>query len=473
MAFQPSTYQQAIFNWVQQAKKGQTLVISAVPGSGKTTTIVKASSLVKSTNKVFLAFNKSIATELAKKMPDTECSTLHSLGYRTLSKAISKRLKVDGLKYHKILKELMPKADYYDCGTDVVKLLELAQCNLLDASDPHLLDTYNINPVAYDFVSEIDDALRIGVSQAKSRGTITYNDMIWLVDRLNLKPQQYEWAFIDESQDLNAMQISMVKKLADINVFVGDENQSIYGFAGALDDSMDKIRKAFKAEVLPLSICYRCPTSHISLANTVFDTIEARSGAPEGVCKEVDENQFYDGVKGGDLVLSRVTAPLVSACFTLLAEGKGAYIAGRDIEAGLISIVKKLAKMDKSFDRFGQTLESWQVIMESKAKSEQTIQTIQDKVSTLMRCYDAWAHCQSYDDFTNELTKLFEDKANCIKLSTVHRAKGLEAQRVWVFQKKLPLQFPNQRSWEQKQEQNLQYVAYTRSMGELYLVDNN
>src|SRR5262249_29639355 len=58
-----SQYQQAIFNAVRDSR--ESLLVEAVAGSGKTTTIVEAINYVPEGESVcFLAFNKSIATEL-------------------------------------------------------------------------------------------------------------------------------------------------------------------------------------------------------------------------------------------------------------------------------------------------------------------------------------------------------------------------------------------------------------------------
>jgi superfamily I DNA/RNA helicase len=60
---------------------------------------------------------------------------------------------------------------------------------------------------------------------------------------------------------------------------------------------------------------------------------------------------------------------------------------------------------------------------------------------------------------------------NCIKLSTIHRAKGLEANRVFILNfDDLPVFKPNQKEWERMQEENLKYVAITRTLNDLYLV---
>jgi superfamily I DNA/RNA helicase len=60
---------------------------------------------------------------------------------------------------------------------------------------------------------------------------------------------------------------------------------------------------------------------------------------------------------------------------------------------------------------------------------------------------------------------------DCIKLSTIHRAKGLEANRVFILNfDDLPVFKANQKEWERTQEENLKYVAITRALNDLYLV---
>ncbi len=57
-------------------------------------------------------------------------------------------------------------------------------------------------------------------------------------------------------------------------------------------------------------------------------------------------------------------------------------------------------------------------------------------------------------------------------MSTVHRAKGLEADIVIILDNKsLPLVWNGQTREEYEQELNLRYVALTRSKEELYICD--
>ncbi len=58
-----------------------------------------------------------------------------------------------------------------------------------------------------------------------------------------------------------------------------------------------------------------------------------------------------------------------------------------------------------------------------------------------------------------------------VTLSTVHRAKGLEGERIFILQANdLPLTWRNQTQWQRQQEDNLLYVALTRSKSKLYVV---
>ena len=69
---------------------------------------------------------------------------------------------------------------------------------------------------------------------------------------------------------------------------------------------------------------------------------------------------------------------------------------------------------------------------------------------------------------------MFKDIENnkAVCLSTVHKAKGLEADNVWIIlPDKLPLNRKNQKAWEKEQEFNLKYVAYTRAKKVLNLVN--
>ena len=77
---------------------------------------------------------------------------------------------------------------------------------------------------------------------------------------------------------------------------------------------------------------------------------------------------------------------------------------------------------------------------------------------------------KQYSSFLALVQILFTPSRDSIRLSTIHKVKGLEANRVWFYLPEL-VPHPNAVSdWELKQEENLKYVAITRAKNELYYV---
>lgn len=73
-------------------------------------------------------------------------------------------------------------------------------------------------------------------------------------------PQKY--VLIDEYQDLNACDLSVIKSLAELNSEIysaGDDDQSIYGFRSANPDGIRRFTIEYNPSVdLKLKICHRC-----------------------------------------------------------------------------------------------------------------------------------------------------------------------------------------------------------------------
>jgi len=97
---------------------------------------------------------------------------------------------------------------------------------------------------------------------------------------------------------------------------------------------------------------------------------------------------------------------------------------------------------------------------------------LNNRLEFLHKKYLQWKNvCPAIDDILKKIKEFISASDNCVKLSTIHRAKGLEAERVFILNfDELPYFKPNQKYWENLQEENLKYVAITRAMRELYLV---
>ena len=180
--------------------------------------------------------------------------------------------------------------------------------------------------------------------------------MIWLPIQLNLNIPKYEvLSLIDEAQDFNECQRETIDRACNGGrcIIVGDRNQAIYGFRGADSDSISRFQDRLSAKirdtkVLTLSTSFRCPTSVVAEANRYVKEFYAMDGASEG---KVTIMQPFDP-NDGDLVLCRYNAPLISAFYSLIGQGKSAYILGRDMSKGLTSMVNRITK-DRKMSAIG------------------------------------------------------------------------------------------------------------------------
>ena len=92
---------------------------------------------------------------------------------------------------------------------------------------------------------------------------------------------------------------------------------------------------------------------------------------------------------------------------------------------------------------------------------------MQDKLDTVWALSDG---AKSVNDVNTRIDKVFAEDTPGVAFSTVHKAKGLEAEKVWILEPHLMPLSMAKKPWEQVQEHNIQYVAYTRSLHTLNFV---
>ncbi|HEY9762382.1 MAG TPA: ATP-dependent helicase [Trichocoleus sp.] len=481
MLFQPSQYQTDIFDFITSGQGDA--VVDAVPGSGKTTTCVQASKRLTSRNALFCAFNRHIATELKQRLQGMRAKTIHSLGFSALHPL--GKPEVDDRKYNKLIRQYLfdlnitQKETLQAATARIRELLRLTQLTLNEAEDEQALKAlathYNLDMKDWDFTwRAIAPILTIGIEMAYQ--VIDYNDMIWLPHVLGCNPSKAQWVFVDEAQDLNQAQLELVLKARAAGgrmLFVGDARQAIYGFTGADTRSIANITDRTQATVLPLSICYRCPTSHIELANQVYPGIEPRPDAPKGTVKEVKEDDIVALAQEGDLILCRTNAPLVPLCFELIRAGIPAKIRGTDIGKNLITILNQVEQYTGfSFAKLPQYLSLYldeqKRLLGNQDNVDMAIANVEDRVKTILAIAQ-FTRSSSIDALKRAIADLFSDERAQVWLSSIHKAKGLEADRVILLYPNLLPHPSAKKPWEKEQEMNLKYVALTRAKESLFL----
>jgi hypothetical protein len=206
-------------------------------------------------------------------------------------------------------------------------------------------------------------------------------------------------------------------------------------------------------------------------------TIEASPNAKKGL---IDNNFSYKNIVKGDMVICRNTMPLVALCMKYLSSGVKAYVMGTDISASLITMIEScrrkteefnceniFARIYKEKNKLVKNIVSKEKCTEQEAEENPLVISFTDKINTLETLSNG---CLTGDDLIGKLKIIFSDDADGICLSTIHKSKGLEADRVFIIHSELMPSKHAKKDWEKLQEKNLMYVAYTRAKSVLGFV---
>lgn len=473
----PSTYQASIFDWVSNGSGNA--VVKATAGSGKTTVQEHICALLMEDLKVpqgdiiYLAFNSHVVKEAIEK--GLPAKSTHQAGLQAISSYTGKKVKVDDNKVNDIVKNLLQTTWDEEKWmispiSQIVGKLKNTLAPWDDDTQAKICDKFGIEVNGSS--ERIFELVRQTMTESnKNLTNIDFDDMLYLPIKFNMPVQKYKWVLCDEVQDFNRAQIELIKKLSDgRTVAVGDENQSMYGFRGAAPDAMQQIEKAFSATILPLSISYRNPASHVDLINRVFPEIahEKSPFAKQGEILEMSQDRMLGELRDGDLVICRNNAPLVKPVFSLIRQGVKAIIRGKDIGKNLIALIErfKVQRVDDLIEK----IEDYRVKEVGKLmKAEKTsqAQALDDKVETIIVLTEG---CEWVWEVVKKVNEVFSDKKEGVIFSTVHRAKGDEAERVFILKPQLMPSKYAKSVEDMIQERNCLFVALSRAKDTMVFV---
>lgn len=398
-----SDYQRAVFSAIHTGTGH--LVIEAVAGSGKTTTLLKAVEFIAPDKRVLIvAFNTSIKKELTTRLSPTltnvRVSTLTAHGYSILQRywPDAPYLRPDGGKGdpfgaardNDVMWAGLPPWSEIDSSDvrwllkDYEKLLSLCESFLAltpDAIDAVLEDydlfrargtarewSYrgkNRTFLRADVVGWVQRSIAYRLQQPRgpnyARRTfqylnkyagnqydevtqggripfISFADMTFVPAATpSMEPvEKYDVVIVDESQDMDVAQFALVfRSLAPGGrvVVVGDSRQAIYRFRGADSGGMARLRRELSATLLPLSVSYRVPTCAADEARFIVPEFETPEGTPVGNCAPLPAVDMIRVWRAGDVVISRVNAPLLPLAMMAIQQGINPWILGDENEA--------------------------------------------------------------------------------------------------------------------------------------------
>ena len=350
------------------------------------------------------------------------------------------------------------------------------RCNLCEPTEEsidELIDKYNIDVEREDYKA-ILLAFKYLVND---KSQFDFMDMIYVpVKDMRVRFNKYDYVFCDESQDFSICQQAFIKNCISRKgrlITVGDPNQAIYGFAGADNESYNKLANLNGASIkMPLSVSYRCARNIVLEAKKIVPEIDYAPDAEYGLVEEGSLTR----IEQGDWILCRNLKPLIQTYLWLMRNKVKSKIRGKDIGEGIASLIIKTGAF--SVPALKDALEREKSLLFSKLESKGVKRpSLHPKMELLEQRIEVinclLEECDSVKSLLKMIDSIFTDDVKGILLSTIHKAKGLENDRVFFLAPELiPSKYATM-DWEFIQESNLKYVAITRAKRELIYVSGD
>ena len=358
-----------------------------------------------------------------------------------------------------------------------------------------------------------------------------FNDDLWFsaihADELDwTKPQKWDVVLADEVQDFNEAQKIMLEKLSQTGakiVAVGDPFQSIYRFRGAdakafqnLSSTLQSLSADPQGAEQTLSKNFRSKEEVLKHVRKKTIVKNLERGKPYKRKGNVTDCEYqYDDIfsqlknetehTGGEPMkqtafIARTNEPLAHAALELLTEGIPFVIIGKDIAGDLINHLAKVSRINNLYDDSGldELIYAMREYHEDKrekwggeARKSGQLKEVAEVTNALTSAAEQLERGSTIGDFKAwlkarlgganmdtkkgraKLKRQIEEQ-NPVVLTTAHKAKGMEYERVYILRDDL---FPHPKALksgipaELEQEENARYVAYTRAMDELHIID--
>jgi DNA helicase II / ATP-dependent DNA helicase PcrA len=464
-------------NIIEAAKaRPDSLLINALAGAAKTTTLDLICRALPPQPILSLAFNKRIAEEMKKRLPGHVAPmTLNSIGHRVWGTAVGKRLVVDTKKSYNLLKayvDELPRGQRNGVYENFSETLNAIRQAKIAGYIPGSLGKAGLISEEDFFNSLEEEVPREAVNgalcssiRAAFAGAIDFDDQIYMPTLFGGSFPKYPLVMVDEAQDLSGINHALLEKLATGSrlIAVGDPWQSIYAFRGALQLSMARLEHTFAMSALGLSISFRCPRAVVRHAHRRVPHMRWPEWAIEGKVQELG-GWSADRIVDGSAIICRNNAPLFALALRLIRAGRGVHLVGTDIGAGLVRALRKLGPETLTQSEVLDAIERWETEAISKKKSPASVH---DKAECL-RVFAKYG--RGLKESVAYAEHVFKSQGQ-IQLLSIHKSKGLEWDTVYFLDPwRIPSKYANSKE-EIEQELNIDYVGTTRSKNNLFLVN--
>ena len=479
------------------------------PGSGKTTYLLnivetELDSGVHPMEIGYFAFTRKAATEARDRAiqkfpalrPDSDFPyfrTLHSLAYRCL--AIGTKDMMAPEHYREFAQEagieLAIESGEEEFAVKVDNPI-LNEINIARIRGMDLKTHYNQSKMAIEWFhfEYVERAYR---HYKTSRSLLDFTD---LLEHILLEPERLpklQALIIDEAQDLSLLQWRLVEQLAlraQRTFVAGDDDQAVYTWAGADVNSFLN----FTGEVKVLDQSYRVPSRIHALANQVVSRIKHRQPKAWKAREEVGSISYYNDFSqvdishGNWLILASANYMLTDMHDWIKSQGLLFERHGqRSVSENVLTAVLGWERLRKGGEVPFPVIKMVYKYMDSEhiKHGHKMLRTADPAVMYTLDLLKEKHGLLSTEIWHKALTKISEDRRDYlisllrrntkltghvpIKLSTIHGAKGGEADNVLLLS---DLSTRSAKEYDKNSDDinRLLYVGITRAKQTLHIV---
>ena len=458
------------------------------PGTGKTEKLIRrAMAYIRIGTPInsigYFAFTRKAAHEARDRMLSKNpqykkkelryFQTLHSLAFHTLG--LREENVMQDYHYNDLGKILSIRVNakkdadaspYLSCDNEYFQIILKAKEKGISVWDEYCTGEHSSN-VEPDLLKHIE----VNYNQYKvNNNLIDFADMI---KKFLSKPElcpSFNTVFIDEAQDLSPIQWDMYDLLKNNskNVYLaGDDDQAIYGWAGA---DVDRFIKE-PAEEKVLSKSRRIPIAVQEISEVITERIQGLRATKnylprneQGLCSKINSLENVDLYNGKWLILTRTISRAKEICDLLKV--KGLYHENKHRKSYDTKLYKAIINHSKWLNGEDITDTGLEDIKEYMGERELK------KDLKWYECFDtASADEKIYIRLMRSNGEKLSNEAR-IKVSTIHAAKGGECENViLVLDNAKKIREATAHSIIKRDEEHrVWYVGCTRAKRNLYLM---
>ena len=459
------------------------------PGTGKTEKLIRrAMAYIRigtPVNKIgYFAFTRKAANEaknrMLKKNPQYKkkqlryFQTLHSLAFHSLG--LREENVMQDYHYNDLGKELSIRVNakkdadaspYLTCDNEYFQIILKAKEKNITAWQEYCTGEHSIDDP--DLLKHIE-ANYNHYKHPDVNNLVDFTDMIHDIVKQPQKIPDFDVVFIDEAQDLSPIQwklYDILKSKSKKIYLAGDDDQAIYGWAGADVDRF--IQEPAKERVLSKS--RRIPKSVQDISEIITGRIEGLRATKnylprdeEGMCSKINSLENVDLLQDQWLILTRTISRSKEICNLLKV--KGLYYENKNQKSYNTKLYKAIINHSKWVN--GETV------------SDTSLEDIKEYMGNRelkkdLKWFECFDNAPAEDKIYIRLMLSNKEKLSeepRIKVSTIHAAKGGESENViLVLDNAKKIREATIKSIIKRDEEHrVWYVGCTRAKRNLYLM---